>query len=235
MLKRTLTLGFVMLVVSMFFGFSVFAYGHIINNVAYAGSGSNVNALDAFVGTGVWKIDWVEKTEERQIEVIKSPPNPMVEMCLASIGASKGIYGYPKFFRLNEDNGTIFKGLSYSFGWGINLRSNKQLQDFIMKNPQAYLKLKKFDETQAFGGKLIGGGCLVTLLGVGLTIFGVSRINSEATNADSTNDTSKNIGLVGLTLFIAGAFDVISSAYIQTSAYKYLLDAIDIFNGENGK
>lgn len=140
-----------------------------------------------------------------------------------------GLGYFSPYFRLNDDNQTIFRGLgredTFAQIFFPSWRSRKKLRDILSVDEEARESLKKFDKVLGTGAAVYTGGSILSLGGTIAMIFGAPGLFSD--------DTS--LFLAGFIVWIIGESGEIIGRVMQREAFEYLDEAIDHFNATQTK
>lgn len=151
------------------------------------------------------------------------------------------------YFRLNEDDRTVFRGLGRenSFAQRIfpSLHSRHTLREILSGNEMARQSLMKYDTQVAtgekiniasgglsFGGKVgITAGFIMMFLGFG---------DTEAIEAGETPSITKagyTVEVIGLAMWVIGELGEIAGELVTKQAFSHLYDSMEYYNSAQTK
>ena len=146
-------------------------------------------------------------------------------------GTFLGLYtgSYTQYFRLNQDNDTVFRGLGKEDNFMQFLfptaRTRKNVRNIMSSNEKALSLLDTFDQQ-------LGEGETIYMAGKASSLVGEVMFYSGLFFGTATGNTKllKNLALPGLTVFIVGTIVEIIGIIVEQKAFAFLDDAVERFN-----
>jgi len=148
------------------------------------------------------------------------------------------------YFRLNEDNKTVFRGLGRESSLAQRifptLRSQRKLQEIVSGNEMARQSLIKYDTQVATGeninvvsGGLNFGGKVGITAGFVMMFLGVGDTNAiEDGEMPSVTKTGYTVGVIGIAMWTIGE---LAGEFVTKQAFSHLYDSMEYYNKAQAK
>lgn len=144
------------------------------------------------------------------------------------------------YFRLNENDKTVFRGLgreSAFMQWLFPTHhSREKLRDIIVANDKAYSLLEKFDSQLGKGETLYMIGNFLSHASQPVVAYGTASMLVGALQKNEAQfDQGYTLVNVGVVMLFLGATGQMIGTYLEQKSFAYLDDAVEYFNTAQAK